>query len=370
MKRPQPYRLSWPVQLKLPEGINDALARQFTNADQMFEILFRDFGNTSGTPGPPGPAGAAGPAGATGPAGPAGPGLPVLTQGSIPFADVAGALTEDNTHLFFDATNKRVGIGVNANTPTVELDVQGHTQAGLRLRSDTGPVFLNIDTNYYSVARILYDDITNHLQLKALQSNGEVRITAGGGATATLYVRTDSSVGIGYGGGFSYQTGTLLVGGHEAAGNTPPSDLQAKHANINCGLDEWAPFGYRFITFGYFSALTYAPAAIGYQDASGFNYGDLIFATRPAGFADVAPTVTVRIRGAQQALCLHETAGTGVLHLPGATAAAGTAPIKLDPGVLLTTPEVGALEFIDNGTTGHLYITVSIAGVATRVQIV
>jgi len=33
-----------------------------------------------------------------------------LTQGSIPFADAGGALTEDNTNFFWDATNKRLGI--------------------------------------------------------------------------------------------------------------------------------------------------------------------------------------------------------------------------------------------------------------------
>lgn len=52
MKRPQPYRLAWPAQAKLPDTANTALARQFSNADQMFEILFRDFGNQDGTPTP------------------------------------------------------------------------------------------------------------------------------------------------------------------------------------------------------------------------------------------------------------------------------------------------------------------------------
>lgn len=61
---------------------------------------------------------------------------------------------------------------------------------------------------------------------------------------------------------------------------------------------------------------------------------------------------------------------TARFHLPAGEASAGGAPFKLTPGTLLTTPEVGALEFIDNGTTSHLYITVNVAGVATRIQIV
>ncbi len=61
---------------------------------------------------------------------------------------------------------------------------------------------------------------------------------------------------------------------------------------------------------------------------------------------------------------------SAIVNIAAGTAAAGTAPIKLTPGTLLTTPELGAVEFVDNGTTGHLYITQHVAGVVTRVQIV
>lgn len=61
--------------------------------------------------------------------------------------------------------------------------------------------------------------------------------------------------------------------------------------------------------------------------------------------------------------------GGGRLQLPAGTATAGTAPLKLFTGVLNTTPEIGALEFVDDGTTGHLYVTVHVASVVTRVQI-
>jgi hypothetical protein len=50
--------------------------------------------------------------------------------------------------------------------------------------------------------------------------------------------------------------------------------------------------------------------------------------------------------------------------------APGRTPIRLQPGTLLATPAIGALEFVDDGTTGHLYITVSVAGVPTRVLLV
>lgn len=45
-----------------------------------------------------------------------------MTAGSIPFADAAGFLDEDNANLFWDATNFRLGIGTA--TPDVTLDIE------------------------------------------------------------------------------------------------------------------------------------------------------------------------------------------------------------------------------------------------------
>jgi hypothetical protein len=82
MKRPQPYRLAFAAKPSLATDVNTDLARQFNNADQMFDILFRDFGDVGGgTPGPPGPPGPTGPTGATGATGPAGPTGPAGSAG-------------------------------------------------------------------------------------------------------------------------------------------------------------------------------------------------------------------------------------------------------------------------------------------------
>lgn len=57
------------------------------------------------------------------------------------------------------------------------------------------------------------------------------------------------------------------------------------------------------------------------------------------------------------------------LHIvTGSSGAAGRAPIKLTAGTLLTSPELGTIEYSDNGTTGHMYATVNVGGVVTRVQ--
>jgi hypothetical protein len=59
-------------------------------------------------------------------------------------------------------------------------------------------------------------------------------------------------------------------------------------------------------------------------------------------------------------------APTAKLHLPAGTTIANTAPLKMTAGTLLTVLELGAIEFTDDGTTGHLYMTMNVAGVLTR----
>lgn len=47
--------------------------------------------------------------------------IPALTPGSVLFADAAGVISQDNNNLFWDDTNKRLGI--NQSSPTSTLDV-------------------------------------------------------------------------------------------------------------------------------------------------------------------------------------------------------------------------------------------------------
>lgn len=69
---------------------------------------------------------------------------------------------------------------------------------------------------------------------------------------------------------------------------------------------------------------------------------------------------------------LQVSAPTARLHIAAGTAVADTAPIKFIAvgSALLAAVELGSFEFVDNGVTGNLYITVNIAGVPTRVLIV
>jgi hypothetical protein len=56
---------------------------------------------------------------------------------------------------------------------------------------------------------------------------------------------------------------------------------------------------------------------------------------------------TIRIKGSGN-VGIDTNSPTARLHLPAGTATAGTAPLKFTSGVLLTTPESGALNFVDD----------------------
>ena len=63
------------------------------------------------------------------------------------------------------------------------------------------------------------------------------------------------------------------------------------------------------------------------------------------------------------------TSPTAKLHLPAGTASANTAPLKLTTGTLLTTPEAGAIEYLQSGTEGRLYASYKINDAVTRVEL-
>jgi hypothetical protein len=79
------------------------------------------------------------------------------TSGSIHYTDANGNLAEDNTKLFYDATNKRVGIGTN--TPSVALDVKASAagQDLIQIKNSVGTVVAKLrvtgaDTGNITVA--------------------------------------------------------------------------------------------------------------------------------------------------------------------------------------------------------------------------
>ncbi len=102
---------------------------------------------------------------------------------------------------------------------------------------------------------------------------------------------------------------------------------------------------------------------IGYANNGGAYGGSFYFATNSTKNMVLATNNTERMRilGTNGNIGIGVTAPTAALHLNAGTATAGTAPLKLSSGTLLSTPESGALEF--DGT--HYYGTIS----GTRYQL-
>lgn len=100
-----------------------------------------------------------------------------------------------------------------------------------------------------------------------------------------------------------------------------------------------------------------APSATG---SNQMTIGNIIFATGVDGTGTSLSTGNVGIS---------LNTPTARLHLPAGTATASTAPQKFTAGTLLGAVEIGAMEFTDDGTTAHLYVTVRVATVVTRVQL-
>ena len=68
-----------------------------------------------------------------------------LTSGSVPFIGASGALTQDNSNLFFDDTNNRLGIATAL--PTTPLDVFGSGIIGRLNATSTNNSFIGFSSN-------------------------------------------------------------------------------------------------------------------------------------------------------------------------------------------------------------------------------
>ena len=129
---------------------------------------------------------------------------------------------------------------------------------------------------------------------------------------------------------------------------------------------------------------------LGMQAGQNYNGSNSVFIGYGAGFSETnghrlyithtytdTPTTALIYGEFDNQLLRFNTLKLGInvtpsaaFHLPAGTAAAGTAPQKFTAGTLLAALELGAFEFVDDATNGHLYITRNIAGVLTRTLIV
>ncbi len=111
-------------------------------------------------------------------------------------------------------------------------------------------------------------------------------------------------------------------------------------------------------THAFFVGALMEPPTIGGGAATVSTATTLYVAGAPTGatnnYALWVSAGTSRI-DSKLSLGLTATATTARLHIAGGTAAAGTAPLKLTSGTLMTTPEAGAVEFL----TDKAYLTIT-----------
>jgi len=121
-----------------------------------------------------------------------------LTQGSVPFVGAAGLITQDNTNLFWDDTNNRLGI--NTNTPGNTLDVHtAGTNPILALNNTAGNQsaisFLNTNVSQW---RIGNKATTNTLDIfNFILNNHAIRINSGDNSieiTNNINVQSNGSI--------------------------------------------------------------------------------------------------------------------------------------------------------------------------------
>jgi len=134
-----------------------------------------------------------------------------LTLGSVPFIGASGALTQDNSNLFFDDTNNRLGIGTAS--PTTPLDVFGSGIIGRLNATSTNNAYLGFasnGTNKWSAGNVQSDhrfrifSEANSAELITILQTGEFGIGISNpttkfhidGAATALIANLDANVSV------------------------------------------------------------------------------------------------------------------------------------------------------------------------------
>lgn len=233
-----------------------------------------------------------------------------------------------------DSTNGFVGIGM---TPTGSLSVKG-----------TGTTTAEAFSVANSAGAVKFK-ITDNGEVVLAASSG---YNGGAGMYVALNVRANGSA-----------TNHVTLGqGSNSYGQIILSGSNPLTINASTGLSSNG-----YMTYTSFGSLFNSNQTYGTPLTVSGKVGQTVDIFAVKGNASAVLLLNVSASGN---VGIGSTTPTARVHIAAGTATANSAPIKFTAGVLLTTLELGALEFVDNGTAGHLYITLNVAGVLTRIQIV
>ena len=324
------------------------------------------------------------------------------TQGQMSFYDATlnkWTYTE-TSEMFWDNVNKRLGIGT---TPAQALDVAGKialngTQVAYMPTAFTGTLIIgdgggSLDTgaNYNTFVGIGagFSNTTGYQNTangyRSLYSN-----TTGGLNTAngmySLYSNTTGSLNTANGnysllfnttGSFNTANGYRSLYSNTTGGNNTANGMYSLYYNTTGS----------FNTANGRDAGRYIGATGTVGNETGSNSLFLGYGTRANADGETNQIVigSEAVGAGSNSVVLGNdsitktvlngnvgigtTSPTAYLNIQAGTATAGTAPQKFTAGTLLTTKELGAVEFTDDGTDGKLYITLNIGGTLTRKEI-
>jgi len=183
-----------------------------------------------------------------------------FTQGSVPFIGAEGLVTEDNSNLFWDDSNDRLGIGTS--TPSFDLVVDGDANITGTFNVDGEATFATATIAVLTVGDFVNGNINMDNNLILNIGAGGTDFTSGGG----LNIATDLDVSLGtstlatttmtqaeanqltVGGDFKtlnatstfldvstqlHSLGTLIVDGQSTLATTSATGLTAEHFTAN-----------------------------------------------------------------------------------------------------------------------------------------
>lgn len=274
-----------------------------------------------------------------------------FTAGSIVFAGPAGVYAQDNTNLFYDDVNNRVGLGTAAPAALLELVETstasirglvatqvntGFNGSSIRFRKARGaPGALTTVATADELASFSaygYDG-TNYLAAAAMI------VTVTGTVTATrvaadidFYTATDAAPSVLTKRLTIANTGNVGIASLGTANLLNVGGTQAGNASFEVSVGGSVVFQ----SFNRFLSVY-----------TGMNVDGLAINIRPSG------TTAIGVQaGGLVAFGTH--AATAVLHIKAGTATANTAPLKLTSGALLGTAEAGAVEFLTDAFYGTI----------------
>lgn len=230
----------------------------------------------------------------------------LTTAGAVPYVSASGTVNQDPTKLFWDSSNKRLGVGTGS--PASTIDVQATKATAVVKSTDAGAangpsLSITKGDSGQQASFMLFDGATQKWNVMAASASNDLQFWRGGQGTPSFTIlSSNGNVGI----GTSSPTGRLHVyssGSDESLFQSTASQrLYVQRATngdygalifktTNASAPNWV-VGYQNEAAGYF--------AIGGSPDSGTAPKLVITGTGNVGIGTTSPAVPLDVNGAIQ----------------------------------------------------------------------